>query len=365
MRTISPALLAHLQGDVRTIATLWKIARTDGAVFTFTDHDAPLTVGGYTYQSAAYTSSAIDTPSDMSVSNLEVQSVFDSASITQYDLDAGLWNSALVTISLCNFMNLAQGTVPIASGILGQVKILNGRYQAELRGTTQIMQQGYGDHFQPTCRATFGDSKCTINLAPLTFTGSVQAVSMLAPLTTWNDSTLTQSGPVSAYTDTRGQIVPTTTPFLIQVVPPDGGAFASNTSVTDIQGNVYTQVSGSPGGSQYSVTAGGLYTFNSSQAGQMVFISYSYTIGYFAYGKVKWLTGLNAGYAMEVRQFAPGVVTLALPMEYAIQVGDTYQITAGCDKQFGTCKARWNNVIHFRGEPYIPGIDMVIRPQVS
>lgn len=365
MRSISPALLAHLQGDVRTLATLWQITRTDGAMFAFTDHDAPITIGGVTYQSAAFTSSAIDTTSDISVSNLEVQSVFDSASITQYDLDAGLWNSAQVSISLCNFMNLTQGTVQIASGILGQAKILNGRYQVELRGLTQIMQQGYGDHFQPTCRATFGDSACTIALAPLTFTGSVSSLSTLAPLTTWYDPTLTQTGPVTSYTDTRGLFVPTRSPFTIAVVPPDGGAYASNISVLDSSGNPLTQVSSGPASGQYSVDSTGLYTFNSAQAGNTVYINFDYTIGYFAYGTLKWLTGANAGYTMEVKEFAPGVVTLALPMEYPIVVGDTYSITAGCDKQFGTCRDRYSNVVHFRGEPYIPGIDMVIRPQTS
>lgn len=363
MRTVSPALLAHLQGDVRTLATLWKITRTDGAVFGFTDHDQSITVGGVTYQSATYSASAIDIPSDMSVSNLEMQSVFDSATITQYDLDAGLWNSALVSISICNYMDLTQGVVPVAGGIIGQVKILNGRYVAELRGTTQIMQQGFGDHYQPTCRATFGDSKCKVNLAPLTFTGSVQSI--VAPYVSWNDSTLTQTGPVVAYTDTRGLVIPTRSPFQIQVVPPDGGAFASDTSVHDQSNNYYTKVGGSPGSGQYSVTSGGLYTFNSAQAGGAIYINFNYTIGYFAYGTLKWLTGANAGYTMEVKQFAPGIVTLALPMEFPIVAGDTYTITAGCDKQFGTCKARYNNVVNFRGEPYIPGIDTVIKPQTS
>lgn len=368
MRTISPALLAHLRGDVRTLATLWKITRTDGAIFTFTDHDAPITIGGYTYQSAAYTASAIDMTSDMSVSNMEVNSVFDSASITQYDLDAGLWNSASVVIMLCNYMDATQGTVQIAAGLLGAIKILNGKYSAELRGTSQIMQQGFGDHFQPSCRATFGATgvrQCNIpgGLGPLTFTGTVSAIAI--PGVSWLDPLLTQAGPVVPYTDTRGLVVPTTGAYTIQIVPPDGGAFVANSLVKDIQGNVYTQVSGTPGGSQYSVTSGGLYTFNPSQAGQMVFINFTYTIGYFAYGKVKWLTGANAGYSMEVRSFAPGAVTIVLPMEYPIAIGDTYTITAGCDKQFGTCKNRWNNVVNFRGEPYIPGIDTVIRPQVS
>jgi uncharacterized phage protein (TIGR02218 family) len=32
-------------------------------------------------------------------------------------------------------------------------------------------------------------------------------------------------------------------------------------------------------------------------------------------------------------------------------------ITAGCDKSFATCKARFDNGINFRGFPHVPGSD--------
>ena len=364
MRTISAALLAHLQGNVQTTATLWLITRTDGAQFAFTDLDRPITYNGVTYESAGgYTHSQIEMSNDLSTSNLEVTAVFDSSTITQASLESGQWDFAAVSCSLVNYDDLTQGAVVLETGYLGQLSIQNGTYTAELRGLAQLSQQEQGDLYSPTCRANFGDSKCTINLAPLTFSGSVSSINSA---TSWNDPTLTQVGPVVAFVDSHGWRIPSRAPFQIQVVPPTGGSFVSDGGVRDALGDQWSAVGGSPASDQYNVNGTGLYTFDGvDNPGQEIFIDYDYTIGYFAYGKVKWLTGQNAGFTGEVKSFSPGVVTLALAMPYPIAAGDTYTITAGCDKTLGTCSARYNNIVHFRGEPYIPGPDTLMAPQGS
>ena len=361
MRSISPALQAHLQGDVLTVATLWLITRTDGQIFGFTDFDQPITFGGITYLSAGgYTHSQINMGSDLSTSNLEVDAIFDSSVITPDSLESGLWDFAAVTASLVNYADLSMGAVLLDSGVLGQVTLLNGQYKAELRGLAQIVQQEQGEVYSPTCRAQFGDSRCQFDLSSVTFTGSVQSV---IGATSWTDATLTQTGPNASVVDTNGHRIPTTGPYTIKVVPPTGGAFVSDSGVTTGAADVLTRVSGSPGNQQYSVAPDGTYTFNSANADEEVFINYTYTIGYFAYGKVTWTSGANAGFAMDVKSFSPGVVMLAMAMPHAIAVGDTYSIVAGCDRLFGTCRDRWHNIIRFRGEPYIPGQDVVLRPQ--
>lgn len=362
MRTISPALLAHLQGDVRTVCTLWLITRKDASVFGFTDFDQPITYGGVTYLAqGGYTHSQIESSSDMSTSNMELSAIFDSGSITPQGLESGLWDYAAVSVSLVNYNDLTMGAAVLDSGYIGQVTITNGNYKAELRGLAQLMQQDQGDVYSATCRAVFGDSKCTINLAPLTFTGSILSV---VNAVTWDDATLTQVGPNVAFVDMTGHRVPTTGPYTIKVAPPTGGAFVSNTDVRDAWGNTWTQVGGSPGNNQYSVASDGTYTFDGTDnPGWEVFIDYTFQVGYFAYGIVTFLTGLNAGFSMDVKTFAPGVVTLAMTLPYPLTVGDTYSIVAGCDRLFGTCKARYNNVVNFRGEPYIPGQDVILRPQ--
>jgi hypothetical protein len=362
MRTISPALLAHLQGDVRTVCTLWLITRTDAQVFAFTDFDQPITYGGVTYLAVGgYTHSQIESSSDMSTSNMELSAVFDSSTITPVSLESGQWDYANVAVTLVNYNDLTMGGALLDSGLIGQVTIQNGTYKAELRGLAQVMQQDQGEVYSATCRAAFGDSRCQINLAPLTFTGSIQSINSV---TSWNDATLTQTGTTVPFKDTNGHKIPTTGPYTIKVVPPTGGAFVSNTSVIDASGGVWTAVGGSPANDQYNVAGDGTYTFDGTHnPGQMVFINYLYSIGYFAYGQVTFTSGQNKGFVMDVKAFSPGVVTLAMTLPYPLAVGDTYSIVAGCDKLFGTCRDRWNNVVHFRGEPYIPGQDVILRPQ--
>jgi uncharacterized phage protein (TIGR02218 family) len=86
--------------------------------------------------------------------------------------------------------------------------------------------------------------------------------------------------------------------------------------------------------------------------------------GWFIAGKLTFTGGANAGFPVEVKNHRKaGEVTFELwqQMPEPIQAGDTFTVTAGCDKQFSTCHDRFNNVVNFRGFPHIPGNDFVIR----
>jgi uncharacterized phage protein (TIGR02218 family) len=52
-------------------------------------------------------------------------------------------------------------------------------------------------------------------------------------------------------------------------------------------------------------------------------------------------------------------------MPEPIAAGDTFIVTAGCDKRFETCRDRFNNIVNYRGFPHIPGNDFVTRYAVS
>lgn len=77
---------------------------------------------------------------------------------------------------------------------------------------------------------------------------------------------------------------------------------------------------------------------------------------YFNGGLLTWTGGVNSGRAMEVKDWTNGSKTfeLVLPMLSTIAVGDTYSVYAGCDKTLATCRDKFNNVVNFRGEPYVP-----------
>jgi uncharacterized phage protein (TIGR02218 family) len=82
-------------------------------------------------------------------------------------------------------------------------------------------------------------------------------------------------------------------------------------------------------------------------------------VDYFANGKVTWITGANAGLALEVKSFnnTTGELTLYLSAPFNIVVGDTYSLIPGCDHNLSTCHDRFDNVVNFRGFATIPGTD--------
>jgi uncharacterized phage protein (TIGR02218 family) len=84
---------------------------------------------------------------------------------------------------------------------------------------------------------------------------------------------------------------------------------------------------------------------------------------WFSGGKLSWSSGANASRAMEVKRHgaAASLVTLELwqAMSEAVAIGEGFVVTAGCDKQFSTCKAKFANAVNFRGFPYMPGNDAV------
>lgn len=85
---------------------------------------------------------------------------------------------------------------------------------------------------------------------------------------------------------------------------------------------------------------------------------------WFTRGQVTFTGGANLAASMEVKAhtFRSGVVTVELwqPMARTVAVSDTFDIRAGCDKQFATCRDKFANAVNFRGFPHMPGNDFVI-----
>jgi uncharacterized phage protein (TIGR02218 family) len=276
MLTLPPAYVTHLEGDVTQLVTCWKITRRDAAVFGFTDAAQDLTIGGILYESAlGYNATDIKTSEDLAVDNLNLQGFIDSASITEPDLIAGLWDFAEVEIFETIESNPVGNVRPLRRGRIGEVSLGRTVFEAELRGMSQAFTQQLCELTSPTCRAQLGDARCGVALGPLTVTGTVTSVTNPR---VWTDSTRAEAA------------------------------------------------------------------------------------GYFTFGRVTWTSGPNAGSAMEIKTHAAsGVMTLQLPMPYAVAVGHAYSMVPGCDKLLATCRDKFSNVDNFRGEPHLPGMDALLR----
>lgn len=83
--------------------------------------------------------------------------------------------------------------------------------------------------------------------------------------------------------------------------------------------------------------------------------------GWFSLGFLSFTSGNNSGLSMEIKSFGNNKIELVLPMAYQVQVGDNYSMIVGCDKTLSTCKDKFSNVVNFRGEPHIPGLDQMLQ----
>lgn len=168
MKTITPALRAHLDGRVTTLATIWRIIRTDGKSFFFTDHDETIVYLGDTYSAkTGYNRTSMSNNVGLSVDELDVEGVFDSADITEVDLRAGLFDYAEIRISLVNWADLSQGELKQRRGRIGEVVITQqGVFRTELRGLVQQLSQSIVEMYQAECRVDLGSAKCSIPLLP-------------------------------------------------------------------------------------------------------------------------------------------------------------------------------------------------------
>lgn len=176
MRSINPALKTHYAGELRTTCNCWKLTRADGVVMGFTDHDAPLTISGVTYQpSSGFARSAIASRADLSVDTTDVTALLDSVTITEADLIAGVYDNALIEQFAVNWSDLTQGTIVLGYGRLGNVTTHRGTFRAEVRSLSQHLQQVIGERYSRACRADLGDARCGVNLATYTVTGAVTA----------------------------------------------------------------------------------------------------------------------------------------------------------------------------------------------
>jgi uncharacterized phage protein (TIGR02218 family) len=89
--------------------------------------------------------------------------------------------------------------------------------------------------------------------------------------------------------------------------------------------------------------------------------SFSAEANAYGYGRLRWISGANSGLDSAVLKSAGALLTLREPPHFAAAIGDLVELREGCDRGFATCGARFGNVLNFRGEPHLPGMDLLTR----
>lgn len=358
MKTIPPNLLAKYRSGTSALATCWKLTLTNATVYGFTECDTQLVVDGVTYlPTSGFSPSAIEGQTRLAVDNADAIGILDNDIITTEDLLAGVWDYAEVEVFRVNIDNIADGKDIIIKGKLGQVSVQRSTFKAELRGLSNAYSQAVGNVYQPGCRAILGDSQCTVDLTPFTVTGTLTGVSATGLVLF--DTGRTEPGPAGA------KVITNVSKAVNAVVSVANHGWSAGSVIyiagvvgpNEINGRFYTIKTVTT--NNFTINADTSSLANYSSGGTA---SIQGDAGYFAFGKITMTSGASNGLSMEVKAYDVGVITLQLEMPLGVAVGDTYTMHAGCGKRIEQdCRNRFNNVINFRGEPFVPGNDALIQ----
>ncbi len=350
-KAVSAGLATHLAQSSTTLATCWKVTRTDGTVLAFTDHDRGLTLdadglGAVVYRpSNSFLRSAIETGEKLAVDHLDIVGVLDSAEIVEAGLIGGRYDNAEVKIFLVNWADLGQGILKQRRGWLGEVDLKDYGFTAELLGLTQAYTDRIVELISPRCMAELGDARCKVVLEPADWQPlTAYSVGDVVRATVFNDRRFVA---VAAGTTASGEPAWDTT---IGNTTPDG-------SVLWVAGNSFVKFGAAAG-----VTSRKRFTVTG--------ITEAPT-GYFDNGLLTFSSGQNSGIARELRSWNEisgdeyEVITM-LPFPFDIEATspfDSFKVVTGCAKTVANCIAPFDNIPNFRGFPFVPGQDATLRIQ--
>lgn len=345
MKSVSAGLATHLAGEALTMATLWRVVRRDGEVFTFTDHDQDIRYGAETYVAAlGYQRAAIGSGAELAVDETELLGMLNAGSIEPEHLRAGLWDHAEVRIFAVNWADLTQGEIKLRRGWLGEVTAQDdGTFRAELRGLAQPLQGTIGDLYQPECRADLGDEKCKVPVAPALWAGSTAYAAG-----DFVRADLVSPGAGTVY-DEVGRIFECTTAGTSGGSAPSWDTGVGNTTSDGTVVWTCRAAWTRPATIETVTDSVTLVLLADGPEG--------YGDAYFSLGVVTWETGDNAGVSREVIAWDQSTRTLSLfsPPPSLPEAGDVLRLQPGCDKLAATCRATFSNFLNFRGEPHVPG----------
>jgi uncharacterized phage protein (TIGR02218 family) len=361
MKTISTALRAHYAQGSTTIARCWRFVRRDGLVVRVTTCSIDLLINGEVYKSRdGVVPTAIEGSPDASVHNSEVNGTLSATLATEADILAGLWDGATVTIFEVNYRDLTMGTLQLQQGTIGNVKAGRSKFNAEVRGLSQALQQTVGRVYMPTCDATLGDSRCKVNLATYTVTGAVTSLA--------SRQQFTDTGRLEAFNHFTNGVITWLTGanagFKEEIGSFVNGVVGLKLPMTNniAVGDTYSMVAGCNKTLKGSSPRYGSATTVSNAA---TFVIYDATrtepVGTYAGGSLVWQSGAQNIGSASIIASSPGSLSISSALPNPVFLGDPYIVTPPASVLYnGDCKVKFNNVVNFRGFPNVPGSDLIL-----
>lgn len=170
MRSLDPAFAAHIASGATTLATCWRLTRSDGVVLGFTDHDRTLSFDGTDFVPATGLDGGEEAQKlGAHVSTGEVVGILSSEAITEDDIQLGRYDGAMVDTFRVNWRDVSVRDL-VRRATIGEIRRADGRFTAELRSAQQALNVPRGRLYQSVCDAALGDGRCGIDLADPRYT---------------------------------------------------------------------------------------------------------------------------------------------------------------------------------------------------
>lgn len=83
----------------------------------------------------------------------------------------------------------------------------------------------------------------------------------------------------------------------------------------------------------------------------------------FRFGRIRVLGGAANGLKRRIATAAENELTMFGSLPFEVATGTPVELVEGCDKRLETCATRFDNAANFRGEPHLPGNDLLTRYQ--
>ncbi len=184
MRELPQDFIDHLATGETTLCSCWAITRKDGLVLGFTDHDRDLSFEGILFVAqSGLTGAGEGQNAGLAANHGAVEGIFDDARISAEDIKAHLYEGAGFRHWRVNWADVSIRFLE-SSGTLGEIRLGQTGFEAELRGPARVLEAMTGRIYQRNCDASLGDSRCMVDLNNPAFMASGQ---LLAPA---SDATL-------------------------------------------------------------------------------------------------------------------------------------------------------------------------------
>lgn len=417
MKFATAGLAAHIDGETTSMATCWKLKRTDGVIIAATslDIDIPFDLGDgdgeIIYKAATgFNRSALQNSADFSIGNMDIQGIIESLTVTKESVRSEIWDFASVHIFQVNWKDLADGEMKMQRGYLGRITLHDDTYVAEFRDLMDLYNAEIGNIVTADCIVDLFSTKCGVRESPPDWVAGTEygesntndaklgdyvspgitqrleledglGILLLEDFDPTDGLLLNQAGndrifrvTVAGSSDETGRVELEDGSGILVLEdfgPSDALTLEGSSTGTGPDWNL--NIDG------LTVEGGGL-TWITMQANKVdavvdqVTDRSEFTVltspltdapdEHFIEGTVLFTTGPNNALTLrrEIKSWDLSTRTIVLwrPMPFDITSGETLNMSAGCRKSVTDCAGRFLNIRNHRGWPHVPGNNKMI-----